>query len=59
MQAERALQQAVTLRDEGDLPAQTLRVPTVERLAVDEYPAARGHVEPGADGAVLTVQKAE
>jgi hypothetical protein len=32
---ERALQQAVILRDEGDLAAETLRVPAGERLAVD------------------------
>jgi hypothetical protein len=32
---ERTLQQAVILRDEGDLAAQALRVPAGERLAVD------------------------
>ncbi len=30
----------VTLRDEGDLAAESLRVPTVERLAVDQHAAA-------------------
>ena len=38
---ERALQEAVILRDEDNLAAESLRVPTVERLAVDQHPVAR------------------
>ncbi len=45
----RTLQETVILRDEGDLAAQSLRVPTVERLAVDQHAAAGGLVEPGDD----------
>ena len=52
---ERALQQAVVLRDQGDLAAKTLRVPTVERLAVDQHPAAGGFADPGNDVGNLRV----
>jgi hypothetical protein len=39
------MQQAVILRDEGDLAAQALRVPAGERLAVDVDVAVAGLVE--------------
>ena len=39
----------VVLRSEGKLAAQTLRVPTVGRLPVDQHVAAGGLIEPGND----------
>jgi hypothetical protein len=41
------LEQAVILRDEGDLAAKALRVPAGERLAVDVDVAVAGLVEAG------------
>jgi hypothetical protein len=42
-------QETVVLGDEGDLAAEALGVPTVERLAVDQHPAAGRLVEPRDD----------